>query len=139
MTWWRAPLDHLHGRMEVNVFDFEGVVPFAYTLFAVGLVLGGLAPNMGVLVAARAVQGVGAGAIPAVAYVAIFPSIGAYICWNRGIELIGANRSGVFLHLVPLYSALMATVFLGEHLRLYHVLGFVLILTGVHVTTRAPR
>jgi drug/metabolite transporter (DMT)-like permease len=77
--------------------------------------------------------------IGAVAYVAIFPSIGAYICWNRGIELIGANRSGVFLHLVPLYSALMATLFLGEQLRLYHVLGFILILTGVHVTTRAPR
>lgn len=76
--------------------------------------------------------------VGAVAYVAIFPSIGAYICWNRGIELIGANRSGVFLHLVPLYSALMATVFLGERLMLYHVLGFVLILTGVHVTTRGP-
>jgi hypothetical protein len=39
MTWWRAPLDHLHGRMEQNVFDFEGVVPFAYILFAVALVL----------------------------------------------------------------------------------------------------
>jgi MFS family permease len=40
-------------------------------LFAVGLVAGGFAPNMVVLVAARAVQGVGAGAMPAVAYVAI--------------------------------------------------------------------
>ena len=39
MTWWRTPLDRLHGRMEVNVFDFEGVVPFAYTLFAVALVI----------------------------------------------------------------------------------------------------
>jgi hypothetical protein len=39
MTWWRAPLDHLHGRMDVNVFDFEGIVPFAYTLFAVALVI----------------------------------------------------------------------------------------------------
>jgi hypothetical protein len=39
MTWWRTPLDHLHGRMDVNVFDFEGVVPFAYTLFAVALVI----------------------------------------------------------------------------------------------------
>jgi hypothetical protein len=39
MTWWRAPLDHLHGRMETNVFDFEGIVPFAYTLFAVALVI----------------------------------------------------------------------------------------------------
>ena len=39
MTWWRGPLDHLHGRMETNVFDFEGIVPFAYTLFAVALVI----------------------------------------------------------------------------------------------------
>lgn len=39
MTWWRTPLDHLHGRMETNVFDFEGIVPFAYTAFAVALVI----------------------------------------------------------------------------------------------------
>ena len=39
MTWWRGPLDHLHGRLETNVFDFEGVVPIAYTLFAVALVI----------------------------------------------------------------------------------------------------
>ena len=39
MTWWRGPLDHLNGRMDVNVFDFEGIVPIAYTFFAVGLVV----------------------------------------------------------------------------------------------------
>jgi hypothetical protein len=39
MTWWREPLDHLQGRMEPNVFDFEGIVPYAYTVFAVSLVL----------------------------------------------------------------------------------------------------
>lgn len=39
MTWWRTPLDHLHGRLEMNVFDFEGIVPVAYTLFAVALVI----------------------------------------------------------------------------------------------------
>lgn len=39
MTWWRTPLDHLHGRMGTNVFDFEGTVVVAYVLFAVGLAL----------------------------------------------------------------------------------------------------
>jgi hypothetical protein len=39
LTWWRQPLDSLQGRMEPNVFDFEGIVPYAYTLFAVSLVL----------------------------------------------------------------------------------------------------
>ena len=37
MTWWRGPLDQLQGRMAPNVFDFEGVVPYAYVLFAVAL------------------------------------------------------------------------------------------------------
>jgi hypothetical protein len=39
MTWWRQPLDDLQGRMEPNVFDFEGIVPYAYTLLALSLVL----------------------------------------------------------------------------------------------------
>ena len=39
MTWFRTPLDRLNGRMEPDVFDFEGIVPYAYTLFALGLVL----------------------------------------------------------------------------------------------------
>jgi hypothetical protein len=39
MTWWRIPLDHLHGRMETNVFDFEGIVGFGYVLFALGVSL----------------------------------------------------------------------------------------------------
>ena len=39
MTWWREPLDHLQGRMDTNVFDFEGIVPYAYTVFALSLVL----------------------------------------------------------------------------------------------------
>jgi len=39
MTWWREPLDQLQGRMEPNVFDFEGIVPYAYTLFALALVI----------------------------------------------------------------------------------------------------
>ncbi len=67
----------------------------------------------------------------ALAYVSIFPSLVAYACWNRGVELIGANRAGVFLHLVPLYSAVLAGLLLGESLMPYHVAGFLLILSGV--------
>jgi len=39
LSWWRAPLDHLLGRMNINVFDFEGTVGLGYTLFALGLAL----------------------------------------------------------------------------------------------------
>jgi drug/metabolite transporter (DMT)-like permease len=72
----------------------------------------------------------------AILYVAIFPSVIATIAWNRGVELIGANRAGPFLHLVPLYSAVLAYALLGEQLRIYHLLGFILILSGVYFAAR---
>ncbi len=74
----------------------------------------------------------------AVLYVAIFPSILGFAFWNRGVALIGANRAGAFLHLTPLYSALLATALLGEELRLFHVLGFALILAGVRFAAAKP-
>jgi len=72
----------------------------------------------------------------AVVYVAIFPSVVAFASWIRGVALIGNNRSGPFLHLIPIYSAALASVLLGEQLMAYHVVGFVLILLGVWLAVR---
>ena len=72
----------------------------------------------------------------AFAYVTIFSTIVAFGFWNRGVELIGANRAGIFLHLVPVYSALLTGAVLGEPLMGYHVVGFVLILGGVWLAAR---
>lgn len=69
-------------------------------------------------------------------YVSIFPSLVAYASWNRGVELIGANRAGTFLHLIPLYSAVLAGLLLGETIGLHHIAGFVLILAGVWLAVR---
>ena len=69
--------------------------------------------------------------IGSIAYVSIFPSLVAFAAWNRGVELIGSNRSGPFLHLVPICTAVLGGVLLGEHLAVYHVAGFVLIIAGV--------
>jgi drug/metabolite transporter (DMT)-like permease len=71
-----------------------------------------------------------------VLYVAVFPSTVAYLCWNRGIHLIGANRAAPFFHMVPLFGSVMAMVFLGERPRLFHAIGFALVLTGVFVASR---
>lgn len=70
------------------------------------------------------------------AYVSIFPSIVGYICWNKGIEEIGPARGGIFLHLVPVYGVILAILLLGEHLQWFHMLGFILIITGVWLTSR---
>jgi drug/metabolite transporter (DMT)-like permease len=71
-------------------------------------------------------------------YVPIFPSTLAYLCYNRGVQLIGANRAAPIFHVVPAFGAVMAIVFLGERPQLFHVIGFVLVLTGVFVASRKP-
>jgi drug/metabolite transporter (DMT)-like permease len=73
-----------------------------------------------------------------VLYVAVFPSTLAYLCYNRGIQLIGANRAAPFFHMVPLFGAVMAMAFLGERPQLFHFVGFALVLTGVFVASRKP-
>jgi drug/metabolite transporter (DMT)-like permease len=71
-------------------------------------------------------------------YVAVFPSTLAYLCFNRGVQLIGANRAAPFFHVVPLFGSAMAIVFLGERPQLFHIMGFALVLTGVFVASRKP-
>ena len=72
----------------------------------------------------------------AVSYVAIFPSIVSYLCYNRGVELVGANRAGLFIHLMPVFGSIMAIAFLGESLRWFHGAGIVLIALGIMLSTR---
>ena len=71
-----------------------------------------------------------------VLYAGVCTSVIAYACWSRGIELIGAARAGVFLHLVPVYGAILATLLLGEPVTLYHAAGLALILIGVTMASR---
>lgn len=70
------------------------------------------------------------------AYVAIFPSILAYLFFNRGVELIGANRAAPFFHLIPVFGSVLAIAFLGERPHLFHVTGYALVLTGVAIAAR---
>jgi drug/metabolite transporter (DMT)-like permease len=71
-------------------------------------------------------------------YVATFPSTLAYLCFNRGVQLIGANRAAPVFHLVPVFGSIMAMVFLGERPQPFHFIGFALVLTGVYVASRKP-
>ena len=71
------------------------------------------------------------------AYISIFPSILAYLFYNRGVALIGSNKAGTFLHLIPLFGSALAVLFLGEQLFFYHLLGFALILLGVTIAVKS--
>ncbi len=74
-----------------------------------------------------------------VGYVALFASVLAFICWNRAVREIGANRAGPFIHLMPVFSTILAIIFLDESLLGYHVRGILLVFSGIILTTFAIR
>src|SRR5262245_36389279 len=71
-----------------------------------------------------------------IGYLAIFPSILAYICWNEAVAAVGPNVAGFFNPVIPVFGILFAVIFLGEPLRAYHLAGFALVLGGVVLTSR---
>jgi len=69
-------------------------------------------------------------------YIAIFPSIGSYYCWAGAVEIIGANRAGIFLSLIPLFSTILAMMFFNEKFLFFHFIGSVLIILGLFLSNK---
>ena len=72
----------------------------------------------------------------AISYVAIFPSLLAYLFFNLAVESIGGARASAFFHLTPPMTAALGMAFLGETFEVYHVAGFILIVAGIWLTAR---
>lgn len=70
------------------------------------------------------------------AYVGIFPSVLSYIFWNKGVQMVGANKAGIFAYLTPVFGATLGVIFLGEQFRWYHSIGIILIFLGVWLATK---
>lgn len=118
----------LRRRPEVHPMSFLAVT------FALGAVM--LVP----LYVAELAHGqhivMGAPALLTLFYVAIFPSLIAYLAFNRGVDLVGAGRAGQFVHLMQVFGTLLAVVFLGESLHFYHAGGIGLIAAGLYLANR---
>ena len=69
-------------------------------------------------------------------YVVLFPGILAFLFWIKGIAIIGANRAGVFLHLMPIFGALMAMMIFKEKFMFYHSLGAIFIIAGIILSNK---
>jgi drug/metabolite transporter (DMT)-like permease len=69
-------------------------------------------------------------------YLALFPSIGSYYCWAGAVSIIGANRAGIFLSLIPLWSTAMAIFFFDEIFQLYHAIGSTLVILGLFLANK---
>ena len=69
-------------------------------------------------------------------FVAIFPSIGSYYCWASAVSIIGANRAGIFLSLIPLFSSIFAIIFFDENFLFFHLIGTILIILGLILSNK---
>jgi drug/metabolite transporter (DMT)-like permease len=80
--------------------------------------------------------GLSGAVVGSILYVALFPSILAYLCWNRGVELVGANQGGLYINLTPVFASVLAVLLLGESLHLFHLVGVMMIVGGMVLYNR---
>ncbi len=110
--------------------------PLSFLVWSFGIGVVGLIPLYIAELALRGGFPVGAKVLSSILYVATFPSIVAYFCWNGGIDRIGPNRGGLFINLIPVFASGMAVMWLGETLRWFHLVGMALIFGGMVLFNR---
>ena len=69
-------------------------------------------------------------------FLALFPSIGSYYCWAGAVSIIGANRAGISLSLIPLFSSIMAIAIYDEVFQFFHLIGAILIILGLFLSNK---
>ena len=111
-----------------------GGIPFLFVLCVLGVLL---------LVPAVAVEALRSPPSPptlaqaaAVVYMGVGASVVAFICWNQGVSVVGANAAGFTIHLLPAFGTVLAIALLGESFGAYHAVGIATILAGVVLATR---
>ncbi|HEO1534015.1 DMT family transporter [Pseudomonas aeruginosa] len=75
--------------------------------------------------------GLNAANLPLVLYAALFASIVAALAWMHGVARLGPSRMALFFTLLPIITACIATLVLGERLTVHHLVGGALTLAGV--------
>lgn len=109
--------------------------PFAYLSGIVLIGLSGILPLYLIELTNSKTMELTPASVVTIFYVALFASVLAFIFWNRAVRTIGANKAGPFVHLMPVFSTLLAVIFLGESLTAYHLQGMLLIFAGILMTT----
>ena len=69
-------------------------------------------------------------------YVVFFAGIGSYVLWNKAVVIVGPNKAGIFLHLMPVFSSFMAIFLLNEELMNFHIIGSIIIITGIYFSSK---
>jgi len=69
-------------------------------------------------------------------YVTLFPGITSFFFWIKGVALIGANRAGIYLHLMPILATILAMLIYKEQIMVYHYIGAIFIISGILLSNK---
>ena len=114
-----------------------GALAFVFVIAVAGVLL--LAPLYAVQAARAAFAWPTLPEVLGVLYIGLAASVIAFICWNRGVAIVGANAAGFTLHLLPAFGTVLAIVFLGEAFGAFHAVGIATILAGVMLATYSEK
>ncbi|MFN2646831.1 MAG: DMT family transporter [Burkholderiales bacterium] len=112
-------------------------IAFAFTIAAIGVTM--LLPLYAISVHAEPFRRPSTADVAAILYIAIAASVLAFLAWNRGVALVGANAAGFTLPLLPAFGTVLAILFLGEAFQIFHAVGFITIVAGVALATYRVR
>jgi len=113
----------------------QGLNPFLFLFCMAGVGLVFLVPFYALEIASGRLMSANPATILSIGYVGIFASVVAFSTWNSGLRKVGPHLGGQFVHLMPAFSTLLAVIFLGERLQLFHLVGIALILAGILCAT----
>ena len=109
-------------------------ISFLQTIITAGLIL--LLPAYLIEIALGYKLNVNLPFVLTLSYVVLFPGLASFFFWIKGISIIGSNRSGIFLHLMPIFSTVMAILIFNEKFMDFHLIGATLIITGIVLSSK---
>jgi drug/metabolite transporter (DMT)-like permease len=110
--------------------------PLSFTFYSILVAIAFTAPFYAWDVYAGHTIPINVRTVSAIGYLAVFPSVIAYLCWNYAVPIVGPSVASFFNPLAPVFGTLAAVFVIDEQLHLYHVAGFVLVLAGLILTSR---
>jgi drug/metabolite transporter (DMT)-like permease len=115
----------------VMLYRRPPIHPFSFFFFTLLVAIAVCIPFYALELAEGATFDVNLRTVISVGYLALFPSVLAFVCWNHAVPLVGPNVATFFYPAAPVFGTLAAVIFLDEQLHAYHFAGFVLVLIGL--------
>lgn len=119
----------------VMLYRRPAIHPFSFFFFTMLVAIAVCVPFYAIELLAGDTFAIEPRTLAAVGYLALFPSVVAFICWNHAVPLVGPNVASFFYPAAPVFASLSAIVVLGEQLHAYHFAGFLLVLVGLFLSS----